>query len=211
MNQADLENLIINLVSLFGVGTSMLIPLLFFLGIIFFIIAFSVVLFVISGFPIYRMAKNAGFRHPIFAFIPFLQTYLLFFLPQEEFNLFNVVKIKDRHKAALYMTLVTNAPILISIVLIVIAFIPFLGPILASLISSVSSLFSIAICIVGWKCYYDIYRLYDVGENAILLSILSLFIPMLTIVMTFVLMNKEPFYGFGNIYNAPIENEDYTS
>lgn len=207
MNQADLENLIINLVSLFGVGTSMLIPLLFFLGIIFFIIAFSVVLFVISGFPIYRMAKNAGFRHPIFAFIPFLQTYLLFFLPQEEFNLFNVVKIKDRHKAALYMTLVTNAPILI----IVIAFIPFLGPILTSLISSVSSLFSIAIFIVGWKCYYDIYRLYDVGENAILLSILSLFIPMLAIVMTFVLMNKEPFYGFGNIYNAPIENEDYTS
>ena len=158
MNQADLENLIINLVSLFGVGTSMLIPLLFLKGIIFFIIAFSVVLFVISGFPIYRMAKNAGFRHPIFAFIPFLQTYLLFFLPQEEFNLFNLVKIKDRHKAALYMTLVTNAPILI----IVIAFIPFLGPILASLISSVSSLFSIAICIVGWKCYYDIYRLYDV-------------------------------------------------
>lgn len=207
MNQADLENLIINLFSLFGVGTSMLIPLLFFLGIIFIIIAFSVVLFVISGFPIYRMAKNAGFRHPIFAFIPFLQTYLLFFLPQEEFNLFNVVKIKDRHKAALYMTLVTNAPILI----IVIAFVPFLGPILASLISSVSSLFSIAICIVGWKCYYDIYRLYDVGENAILLSILSLFVPMLTIVMTFVLMNKEPFYGFGNIYNAPIENEDYTS
>ena len=207
MNQADLENLIINLVSLFGVGTSMLIPLLFFLGIIFFIIAFSVVLFVISGFPIYRMAKNAGFRHPIFAFIPFLQTYLLFFLPQEEFNLFNVVKIKDRHKAALYMTLVTNAPILI----IVIAFIPFLGTILASLISSVSSLFSIAICIVRWKCYYDIYRLYDVGENTILLSILSLFVPMLTIVMTFVLMNKEPYYGFGNIYNAPIENEDYTS
>ena len=207
MSNADLENMLYAFFSLFGIGTTMLIPILIILGFIVMIAAILIVVMIIFGFPLYKMAKNAGFRHPIFAFIPFLQSYLMFFLPQEEFNLFNLIKIEDRHKAALYMTLIVNAPIILFVLIGLVMFVPFLGGIIASLISALSTVVSVAGYIVSWKCYMDLYQTYNVGENALLYSLLSLFVPIFCIVMLFMLMNKEPNYGFGNIYNVANENE----
>ena len=210
MSNADLENMLYAFFSLFGIGTTMLIPILIILGFIVMIAAILIVVMIIFGFPLYKMAKNAGFRHPIFAFIPFLQSYLMFFLPQEEFNLFNLIKIEDRHKAALYMTLIVNAPIILFVLIGLVMFVPFLGGIIASLISALSTVVSVAGYIVSWKCYMDLYQTYNVGENALLYSLLSLFVPIFCIVMLFMLMNKEPNYGFGNIYNVANENEVYS-
>lgn len=200
MSSSDLENLLMGLFSLFGIGTTMLFPLLIF-GIVFLLFGiFVIAIMIIAGIPLYKMAKNAGFKYPIFAFLPVFQNYLMFFLPQEEFNLFNWIIIKDRHKAALIMTAVTYAPIIIGLL----SFIPFIGAVIAPF----ASLLSIATYIVAWKCYYDLYCLYDVGENTILFSILSLFVVFFSIIITFTLMNKEPEYGFGNIYSASSDKEE---
>lgn len=210
MSNADLENMLYGLVSIFGIGTTMLFPILILLSFVVLIIVLCLLSTIVTGIPLYKMAKNAGFKHPFFAFIPFLQTYLMIFLPQEDYTLFNLVNIKDRHKAAWIMTLVANAPTILLILYPVIYCIPILGMVLISLLSAASSLLSIAVYIIIWKSYYDLYRLYHLGENDILFSILSLFVPFLGIILLFVLMNKEPDYGFGNIYNVANENEVYS-
>lgn len=210
MSNADLENMLYGLVSIFGIGTTMLLPILILLSFVVFIIVLFLLLTIVGGIPLYKMAKNAGFKHPFFAFIPFLQTYLMIFLPQEDYTLFNLVNIKDRHKAAWIMTLVANAPTILFILYPVIYCIPVLGMVLISLLTAASSLLSIAVYIIMWKIYYDLYRLYHLGENDMLFSILSLFVPFLSIILLFVLMNKEPDYGFGNIYNVANENEVYS-
>lgn len=210
MSNADLENMLYGLVSIFGIGTTMLFPILILLLFVVLIIVLFLLSTIVVGIPLYKMAKNAGFKHPFFAFIPFLQTYLMIFLPQEDYTLFNLVNIKDRHKAAWIMTLVANAPTILLILYPVIYCIPVLGMVLISLLSAASSLLSIAVYIIMWKCYYDLFRLYHLGENDILFSILSLFVPFLGIILLFVLMNKEPDYGFGNIYNVANDNEVYS-
>ena len=210
MSNADLENMLYGLVSIFGIGTTILFPVLILLLFVVLIIVLFLLSTIVVGIPLYKMAKNAGFKHPFFAFIPFLQTYLMIFLPQEDYKLFNLVNIKDRHKAAWIMTLVANAPTILLILYPVIYCIPILGMVLISLLSAASSLLSIAVYIIMWKCYYDLYRLYHLGENDVLFSILSLFVPFLGIILLFVLMNKEPDYGFGNIYNVANENEVYS-
>lgn len=210
MSNTDLENMLYGLVSIFGIGTTMLFPILILLLFVVLIIVLFLLSTIVVGIPLYKMAKNAGFKHPFFAFIPFLQTYLMIFLPQEDYTLFNLVNIKDRHKAAWIMTLVANAPTILLILYPVIYCIPVLGMVLISLLSAASSLLSIAVYIIMWKCYYDLFRLYHLGENDILFSILSLFVPFLGIILLFVLMNKEPDYGFGNIYNVANENEVYS-
>lgn len=210
MSNADLENMLYGLVSIFGIGTTILFPVLILLLFVVLIIVLILLSTIVVGIPLYKMAKNAGFKHPFFAFIPFLQTYLMIFLPQEDYTLFNLVNIKDRHKAAWIMALVENAPTILLILYPVIYCIPILGMVLISLLTAASSLLSIAVYIIMWKRYYDIFRLYHLGENDILFSILSLFVPFLGIILLFVLMNKEPDYGFGNIYNVANENEVYS-
>ncbi len=197
---SDIENLLYTILSSLGIGISILTPILMVLVIFLFVFAIFLVTFIVLGIPLYKMAKNAGYKYPIFAFLPVMSTYLWVILSKEEFNLFNWIIIKDRKKAAWISVLVLHAPIIIFTISSVIAAVPFVGWIIASLLYMLISVFSIVIYIFNWRIYYDLFTTYEMGENTLLYSILSLFIPIMGIVMLYIIMNKEPNYGFNNFY-----------
>ena len=54
----------------------------------------------------------------------------------------------------------------------------------------------VAVAVIGygfaWRMNYDIYMTYGMEDNAMLFSILGLFVPLVTIIMSFMIMNREP-------------------
>lgn len=158
------------------------------------------------NYPLYRMAKNAGYKHPIFAFIPCACNYLMVMLSKEEFNLFNWIVIKERKKAAWICVAFTSVPLLLIVALLLILvgmlFPPLLviGLLLYFGLFALCSLASIPIYFLLWRTYFDLYTTYGLGEQAMLFSILSLFVPFVAVVLLYMNMNNAPNYGMGNFY-----------
>ena len=158
------------------------------------------------NYPLYRMAKNAGCKHPIIAFIPCACNYLMVMLSKEEFNLFNWIVIKERKKAAWIFVAFTSVPLLLIVALLLLSvgmiFPPllFIGLILYFGSFILCSLASIPIYFLMWRTYFDLYTTYGLGEQTLMYSILSLFIPFMAVILLYMNMNNEPNYGMGNYY-----------
>ncbi len=166
----------------------------------------SIAVIIACNYPLYRMAKNAGCKHPIIAFIPCACNYLMVMLSKEEFNLFNWIVIKERKKAAWICVAFTSAPLILVVALLLLfigmIFPPliFIGLILYFISFMLCSVVSIPIYFLMWRTYYDLYTTYGLGEQTLMYSILSLFIPFVAVVLLYMNMNKEPNYGMGNYY-----------
>ncbi len=158
------------------------------------------------NYPLYRMAKNAGCKHPIIAFIPCACNYLMVMLSKEEFNLFNWIVIKERKKAAWIFVAFTSVPFLLIVALLLILvgmlFPPllFIGLLLYFGSFVLCSLASIPIYFLMWRTYFDLYTTYGLGDQTLMYSILSLFIPFMAVILLYMNMNNAPNYGMGNYY-----------
>lgn len=194
------------LLALFTIGGSLIFTLITFLIMFLVFLVVFIAAMIACNFPLYRMAKNAGHKHPILAFIPCACTFLMVMLSKEEFNLFNWIVIKDRKKAAWICTGISSVPLLLLGVLLLF-FLGFIFPPLLILLVFVyfivfglCMLASIPLYFFMWRTYFDLFTTYGLGEQALMYSILSLFIPIVGIVLLYMNMNNAPNYGMGNYY-----------
>lgn len=141
----------------------------------------------------YKILKKAEYDKPWFSFIPFLQIYPLIVLPYKaEFDL-GIFKL-PRKTAALIVVLTPIAIWVLSMVFMVVMFIPFIGTILWSLFCMLMSVVGIALKVFNWRTYYDFYGMYMEENNRLIFSILGIFIPIIPLIFLFIFIGKEPAY-----------------
>lgn len=175
------ENELASLVGMMGMGVGLLIYLLMFL----FVIAF----YIVSVFPYYRMAKRQGLPHAWLVFVPVGNIWVMLNLPRREFNLFNKYIQTDRTKVFWHFLLFTLIAGVLAVPFAFSMVIPVLGWLLY-----LAYCVAIGVITYGfmWRMYYDIYMTYGMQDNAMLLSILGMFVPIVSIVVAFMIMNREP-------------------
>lgn len=175
------ENELASLVGMMGMGVGLLIYLLMFL----FVIAF----YIVFVFPYYRMAKRQGLPHAWLVFVPVGNIWVILNLPRREFNLFNKYIQTDRTKVFWHFLLFTLIAGVLAVPFAFSMVIPVLGWLLYFA-------YCVAIGVITygfmWRMYYDIYMTYGMQDNAMLLSILGMFVPIVSIVVAFMIMNREP-------------------
>lgn len=167
----------------------MIIALLLYLLIIGAVILVSLGIYFASMFPFFRMAKNQGIDNAWLAFIPIGNIYIMLKLSNREFNIFDKFVYQDRTQAFKLWLIAFGIYLAAMIVGSVINLIPFLGSFIYMLISLAGAVF---FYFYNFRLYYDIYVTYGMGENATLWAILGLFIPIISVIMPFTIMNKEP-------------------
>lgn len=146
--------------------------------------------YLIQVIPLYKMAKNAGYEHPWFAFVPILNFYLTIVLPRKPFTLFNGnFRLEKRSTVFwIYLAVALGGSTIAS----VFSIIPFVGAIFSILISLCITAFYY---IVIYKINYDLFELYDPqGSSNVLLSILCLFVPIILLVYYWIWSKKKPIF-----------------
>lgn len=202
MNEEVLELLITAIVSL-SYWFAMLIPIIIYVVIfvMIFIIIFAISMVMVvgitalTGIPYYNMAKRAGISKAWLAFLPIGQQYIMTVLSKREFNLFNKIVFKDRRKSfKIYAWSVPIATV-VAVVMILLFFIPVLGIIMIPLFYMIFMAYAVFQSFFVWRWVYDLLITYGMKENAMLYSILSCFVPYMLIVLSIIIMNKEPDYN----------------
>lgn len=187
----EAEEALAGFMALFGVGSMFMVWIILILGFIIFFLALGI----IFGIPYYKMAKKAELPHAWLAFIPIGFYYVALNLPAREFNIFNWIKTRDRMKVFWYYLLSFVAIPVVSVLLSVLSVIPLLGIIFGVVSYIFSIAYSVAVYVFMWRVYYDILMTYGMEENAMLLSVLNCFFPIIMLVCSFIIMNREPNYN----------------
>lgn len=172
----------------FGVSTAIIIFAWLFIFI--FIAAF----YVVATIPIYKMAKRAGVPHAWLAWIPIGEVYVRLKLARREFNIFNWIKTKNRDKAFEWYLWLTGGMILVIAFVLAMAFVPFIQIIAIILYYIAIAIFPIVFGIFIWRVNYDILMTYGMQEHAMWASVLNYFCGYVMIVMSYIIMNREPDY-----------------
>ncbi len=158
---------------------------------------------VVISIPIYQMAKKAGHPKPWLAFIPYGRQYVISTLPHRTYKLFfDCFRTDKRSKAFWWYFGIAFGVVAVSLVLAFLCIIPIIGFFFSLLSYGVSILSSIAMVLIMWRMNYDFVMTYDTKETALLISIISCFIPIVFVVYTFIVMNREPSYGFDGYFDT---------
>lgn len=196
------------------------------LGYLFWVVI-AIIYFFIKAVPLFIMGKKAGFKHAWLAFIPFGQSYVAMTLPHREFNIFKKFKTTNRKKAFwAYMitwgiwlgTAILNevlswvstyltgmdiesmsiegmlAMLVGMIILLVVELV----------VLAVTLVNTFAMCMIRWRIYYDLMHTYREPDNAMWVSVLSVFFDIVIIIYSYCIMSKTPEYGLGNYYSTEI-------
>ncbi len=184
------------------------------------------VMHIVSSVPYFIMAKKAGFRHAWLAFIPYGQQYVTMTLSHREFSIFNKFKTKNRKKAFWGYVIVVAVTVIVDLIMELCdygaqalqvaaenadysgAYASGGGTLAIMLLLLVVMLVGLAVYLVAtvalyfirWRMYYDVLITYGMQEHAMWASILTLFVPIVMIIFSYIIMSKEPDYGFGNYY-----------
>lgn len=170
-------------------GISMVgVVLLIYAAIFIFAIAIGIVLCI----PYYKMARNQGMNNAWLAFIPIGNTWILSQLSQREYNIFNWIRFKERKKAFYFWLIFTGCQLVIVLGMTFLMSIPYIGLLFGVLYYPVAIVLGIAAQIIGWRFNYDLLCTYGEKEHAMAISIISCFIPIVMIVYSFIIMNREP-------------------
>ncbi len=186
-NTAATDSAAVALSSLLGISMVGVI-LLIYAATFIFAIAIGIVLCI----PYYKMAKNQGMNYAWLAFIPIGNTWILSQLSQREYNIFNWICFKERKKAFYFWLIFTGCQFVIILGMTFLMAIPYIGVLFGVLYYPVAIVLGIAAQIIGWRFNYDLLCTYGEKENAMAISIINCFIPIVMIVYSFIIMNREP-------------------
>lgn len=179
-----------------------------------------VIMHIASAIPYFIMARKAGSDHAWLAFIPYGQQYVAMTLPHREFNIFNKFKTNNRKKAFWAYIIISAITVVINTIMDALEMVQkeieialdtsnagagllagLLVVLLVSLVClAVSLAATFANCMIKWRTWYDILNTYKMEQHAMWASIVSLFFPIIMVVFSYIIMNTEPDYGFGNYY-----------
>ncbi len=187
----------------------------------------AVIVHIVSSIPYFNMARKAGFQHAWLAFIPYGQYYVIMTLSHREFNIFNKFRTNDRKKAFWAYIIVAAVTFVLNMIngalegiadslntitdtsadtsMLAIAAIGMLVVVLMYLVLlALMMVVNFVAYLIRWRAHYDLLMTYGMPEHAMWVSIVSLFVPLVIIVFSFIIMNKEPDYGFGNYYSTEV-------
>ena len=157
-------------------------------------ISFSIGIHIACTYPIYKLAKNAGISNAWLAFIPIANIYISLIIPKREFNIFNWYKTDDRQKVFWIYLIILGSVTVVEFFLGFLGIIPFVGFLISPLLYLLSFATFVLNGIFTWRVYYDILMTYGMEENAMVISILSVFIPLIFVVFAYISLNREPNY-----------------
>lgn len=149
----------------------------------------SIAMWIAMEYPFYRMAKRQGIENAWLAFIPWGNYYITLKLSPRRFNLFNLIKFENRSKAFILFIIATAVYIVLILPMSLLAMIPILGWLIFMLYIMAYLAISYAIM---WRMYYDVLITYGMKEQAMWVSILGVFVPIVITVFAYMIMNKEP-------------------
>ena len=154
-----------------------------------------VALYIVFCYPYYRMAKKANMPNAWLAFIPWANVWLQFNLSDREYNVFNWIKTRNRTTAFwIYVAVSLGGGAIYG----VLAGISSLLVILLPLAWLFYMVYLFAVYVLYWRVNYDLLMTYGMEEHAMWASIVNCFCPIVMVVFSFIIMNKEPIYENGN-------------
>ncbi len=159
-----------------------------------FILLFYAALFLATRIPYYKMAKRAGLPKAWLIWVPIAEMYILFKLPKREFNLFDKFKTNDRELVFWWWLILIGAMPAISAVLYTMMMVPILNVIVAIVYYAIMAIYMVVVYIISWRIFYDILMTYGMQEHAMWAAIANCFCPIVMIVFSYMIMNKEPDY-----------------
>lgn len=190
----------IALAGIIGIGVSGFTAVTgFIIAIVTSIVSFLIVFFtwLLPAIALFRMGRKAGYKHCWLAFIPFAQTYFEFVLPRRKFNVGFIKTYKRDVMAFIFLGLTFFGTTIVGLLNAAVGF----GQIL-------DLLFFVFMQILTWRKMYDVIRSVNDKELALIVSIISLFVPIVYPIALLFNMNRAPEYGVGNYYNVPMKNEE---
>lgn len=152
----------------------------------------SIAIWIVQEIPFYKMAKNQGMSNAWLAFIPYGNFWVQLKLSPREFNLFNWIRWDDRAKAFWAMLIATGIYIVLLVPVVLLLMVPVIGILIYIVYIFAYVVFEYGII---WRMNYDILITYGMEQNAMLLSILNIFCPIIMIVCSYMIMNREPNYN----------------
>lgn len=173
-----------------------------------FVIAMNIVVFtflflsvlskyLLPAFPLYKMAKNAGYDKPWLVFIPYGKTYISFILPLDEYNYFEMFKTYNRSTAFwIYFSLDFFSGIIKSIL----GMVPFFGIFL-------TLFFEVGKNLMHYGEYRDLLKTYGQKKETGWIAGIGVFFPVVYWVFLYLRCKNEPEFGFHNFYEPIIKQE----
>ncbi len=156
--------------------------------------------YLLSAYPIYKMAKKMGRDNPWLAWIPIANTYMMFVIPEKPYDVFNgKIHFEDRSRAFLiWLAIVYGGSAIVGMASVVNAI-----PIIGALIYGVIYMLYIALTYIAkYVMYKDIYDTFMPDQNNVAFGVLTVLIPIVGIVMLWVASSKEPDSSIGTVnYN----------
>lgn len=162
-----------------------------FSGIVFIIsLIFSLVVLIIQGIPLYKMAKTTGLNNAWLAFIPLGNIHIMLNLPKNELK---VLGIKFDRNTALFKIILILFVLSLPITIFANSKLWFIS----TIFSCISYIFGL---ILSYRLIKDILDTYSSG-NTILWALIGMFIPIVQIILLYLIMNRVPIGG-----SYPINN-----
>ena len=139
-----------------------------------------------------KMAKNAGKKHPWFAWVPLLQTHLEYTLPKRDFEIFFFrVKGEKRNAMAIVFTVLSA---ILPVVIFFIGKIPVVGGFLMMIPI-------ILLILVSWRKKYDILMTFGKEEKAAAVAVIGTILPIVYAVALLIYRKRMPQYEKKSVVN----------
>lgn len=183
--------------------------------------AISFLVYIVKAIAFFMIGKKAGYSLSWISFFPIVQYLvptvlphreykLAFFKPKKRITVFWVMLVLQIVSGFVYgiysavnrftyeLGLGTDLTGLPSGIQLIFNIILIVGAVIAFLIWALGLLLMLVWNIMKIRMDYDLFMTYQMYNSALVLSIVSFFIPVVSLVVYLILIGKEPEYGYGN-------------
>ncbi|MBQ3515607.1 MAG: hypothetical protein IJA29_00140 [Lachnospiraceae bacterium] len=181
-----------------------------------FVGAIVYVCYLVTAIPYFIMARTCEYHAPWIVFIPMCKDYIAFTLP---FNEYRLGFIKIKHRSIVFWSLLIFK--LLGFVSFFIRYIyvflikPFSIPapetegvfqsdIYSIVFAVISFLIFALLSLIHWRKNYDLLKAYGMDQHAIWAPLVNIICPLIMVIFSYIIMNKEPINGGWGYYREKI-------
>lgn len=181
-----------------------------------FVGAIVYVCYLVTAIPYFIMARTCEYHAPWIVFIPMCKDYIAFTLP---FNEYGLGFIKIKHRSIVFWSLLIFK--LLGFVSFFIRYIyvflikPFSIPapetegvfqsdIYSIVFAVISFLIFALLSLIHWRKNYDLLKAYGMDQHAIWAPLVNIICPLVMVIFSYIIMNKEPINGGWGYYREKI-------
>jgi len=181
-----------------------------------FVGAIVYVCYLVTAIPYFIMARTCEYHAPWIVFIPMCKDYIAFTLP---FNEYRLGFIKIKHRSIVFWSLLIFK--LLGFVSFFIRYIyvflikPFSIPapetegvfqsdIYSIVFAVISFLIFALLSLIHWRKNYDLLKAYGMDQHAIWAPLVNIICPLVMVIFSYIIMNKEPINGGWGYYREKI-------